>query len=832
MAKLNRFIFLSAAVAVAAFSFLNSYNLAYAMTPAITSIVSTGSGDYVQINVTGDPNASVFLFAGSYSIFLGDLSSSGTNSFSVGSSQSENQTISIASNTTVYVKTGGINGTTSNQATWPYIQNSTTTSTLTLSQTALLLNAGQTSTITASANSLYLLSNSTPAIANINFNANQITIQALTYGSTVADICVVGSTSNCANITVTVQNSSSQQLTFSQNNFSIVSGQSIPVTVTGGSGIYTISNNSNTGAIQTSLNGSTVTLTATSNSGSDSITVCTTDLTDCGIINVSATSLNSTTVSFSQTSPVVPIGQSTTVTIYGGTGSNFYVSANSNPSIVQANINSNILTLIASAGAGTSNISVCAYAGSCASLVANVTSATSNGSISLSQNAISILAGQNTTITILGGSIPYSMSAPNAANIFNGVINGNTLTIYGVNPGSATANICASVGCTTLSVTINNINSSTNPITFSQNNILLNIGQQMTVYISGGISSGSYYISSNSASAVASEQINADAINITAMQSGSATVLICQSGGQCADLYITVSGTSSTNTTGQLVLNPSSLYLTVGQNTAVSITGSGSYYISSNSTPSIASVSLSGSSLSVYAIGLGSDNVSICESGGQCASLYITVSAQAGSGAQLVLSQTSLSLNVGQNSTVYITGDGSYYVSNNSTPGVASAQISGSSVIISAIIAGTDNVSICQSGGQCANLYVTVSGTTSTNVVTPTTTSAYVFSRYLGYGDKGDDVLKLQQILTQLGFLTATPTGHYGPATVAAIKLFQHAHGINQTGNVGPLTETALNQLSIPGSTAAAPTVNSSEISAIQQQIQQLLSQIAQMQGQ
>ena len=750
MSNFHKCLFLSVAIIAVAFVSLNFPALAYAMIPTITSIVSTGNGDYVQINVTGDPNASVFLRDGSYAIFLGDLSPTGIGQFSLGSSQSENQNVSIASNTMVYVTTGGINGTSSSSVSWPYMTGLSAANNLTLSQNgglststlALLLNAGQTSIITASANYLYVLSNTTPAIANINLNANQITVTANTYGSTVANVCVVGSTTNCANITVTVQNSSTQQLTFSQNNFSIYSGQSIPVTIIGGSGVYTISNNSNPSAVQANLNGSVVTLIANSTSGASSITVCTTDMNYCGIINVSASTINSTAITFSQTNPVVPFGQSTTVTIYGGTGTNFYVASNSNPSIAQANINSNILTLVGNASVGTSAISICAYAGSCASLTANVSNASSSGAISLSQNSVSILAGQSSNITISGGSTPYSLSA-NSSNIFNGVVNGNILTIYGVNPGTATANVCSSAGCTVLSVTINSIASTINPPTFSQNNILLNVGQQATVYISGN---SGYYIANNTGANIASASISASAVVVSAINAGSANISVCQSGGQCATLYVTVSGSASV--------------------------------------------------------------------------------------VQLLLSQTSLSLTPGQSTTVYITGNGGYYISSNPSSGIASSAISGSSIIVNAISIGTDNISICQSGGQCAILYVTVSGqTVTTNAVTPAIISNYIFSRYLFYGVNGDDVLQLQKVLSEKGFLSATPNGHYGLATVEAVKKFQKAHNIDPLGAVGPSTRSILNALLIPAAASnSANTTKEQQISTIQQAISQLLAQIAQLQ--
>jgi hypothetical protein len=732
---MNRKIFLSATILIAIISFFNFPNLASAMVPTL-SVMSTGSGDNVQINVNGDSNVSVLLFTGTQMAVLGNTNSSGIFSTTISSATAVPN--GIVSNAIVYVKTNGLSGTQSNSVSWPYIQSSTTSGTLTLTQNALLLNAGQNSTITANANSLYLLSNSSPSIANVNFNANQITVQAITYGSTVANVCVVGSTTNCANITVTVQNSGASQLTFSQNNFSIYSGQNIAVTVSGGSGNYTILNNSNSSAVQANLNGSTVTLIAGGSTGSASVTICTTDTSACGIINVNATTVNSTAVTFSQTNPVVQIGQTTTVTIYGGAGTNFYVASNSNPSIVQANIVGSILTLIGSSNTGIANISVCAYAGSCGSVVANVSSASTGGALTLSQSTVSVLAGQSLSITISGGSIPYTFSAPNSNSIVSGAINGNVLTIYGVNVGTATANVCSSAGCTTLSVTVNSTTSSGNPPTFSQNNILLTAGQQTTIYVSG---TGSYYLANNSNSGIASAQVSANAVTVSAMMAGTTNISICQNGSQCATLYITVSGT--TNNT-----------------------------------------------------------------------------------AQLVLSQTSLSLTVGQNTSVTISGNGNYYVSSNSTPSVALAQISVNSINVSGLSVGTDTVLVCQSSGQCSNMSVTVSAPTPIISATPTVV-AYIFPRYLGFNDKGEDVLKLQQILAKKGYLSSTPNGHYGPATFAAVKLFQKANGIRQTGNVGVSTKDALNKLEASSEVSS----NTDQNSLLQQQIQQLLAQVAQMQN-
>ncbi len=74
---------------------------------------------------------------------------------------------------------------------------------------------------------------------------------------------------------------------------------------------------------------------------------------------------------------------------------------------------------------------------------------------------------------------------------------------------------------------------------------------------------------------------------------------------------------------------------------------------------------------------------------------------------------------------------------------------------------------------------------------TPTPTVAPPTGK-LQSGDKGDDVKKVQNRLTELGYFTGTIDGKFGTATVAALKAFQKKNGLTQDGVCGTKTIAVL----------------------------------------
>ncbi len=63
----------------------------------------------------------------------------------------------------------------------------------------------------------------------------------------------------------------------------------------------------------------------------------------------------------------------------------------------------------------------------------------------------------------------------------------------------------------------------------------------------------------------------------------------------------------------------------------------------------------------------------------------------------------------------------------------------------------------------------------------------------LSLGDSGDNIQRVQNLLSQLGYLkSANATGYYGEVTENAVKLFQQTNGLSADGTVGVMTMAKL----------------------------------------
>jgi ferredoxin len=519
---------------VASFSMISA---AYALTPTFSAFY-TGNGDYVQINVTNtDANESVLLDSSSNIQSLGTTNSSGNFSATISTSQ-----YNITPGSIVYVT---VNGQESSSIQWPYTSGNTS---FTLNQTSLSLAIGQSSIITASTGGpFFLSSNSSPAVANVSFNGSQITIAANTAGTTNLSICLVSNTASCQTETVSVSGSTSQTINFSQNNINIPIGSTATVSVSGGTGVYSISSNSAPTTVGATISGNAVSLYASNVAGSASITVCSTNLSSCGVINltVGGSSTYSSLI-FSNTAPSLSVGQALSITITGGVAP-YYISSNSNSSIVQASVSGNVVTLSGRA-AGSASITVCSNTNACQTLPVTVGS-TSSGALTFGQSNVALTSGGSDTVTITGGSGTYYISSNSNGSVASAAVSGASVMLGGVATGIDDVTICSNSGqCGTIYVTVNGSGTTTNTgsaLTLTQ---VLSVNQGINILLSGG--TAPYSISSNARSIFSATINSGDILTLAGIGAGQSSVTVCSANSICMPVYVDVtaatSGTSGT----------------------------------------------------------------------------------------------------------------------------------------------------------------------------------------------------------------------------------------------------------------------------------------------
>jgi uncharacterized cupredoxin-like copper-binding protein len=450
---------------------------------------------------------------------------------------------------------------------------------------------------------------------------------------------------------------------------------------------------------------------------------------------------SSSSIYFSPSSVSLAAGQSSTVSIYNNNNynsSSYYISSNSNSSVASASVSGSSL-YVSGLTTGSTNIIVCQsnYSSSCATLYVTVTGNNyGNGNIYFSPSSVSLAAGQSSTVSIYNNNYnsgSYYVSSNSNSSVATASISGSSLYVSGLIAGSTNIIVCQSSyssSCATLYITVSGSSCgysgcSSGNIYFSPSSVSLAAGQSSTVSVYNNYNSGSYYISSNSNSSVASASVSGSSLYVSGLTAGSTNIMVCQSGysSSCATLYVTVTGSvlgASTN----IWFSPQSPTMYAGQSLAVSVNsgvygstaysyGSTAYYVSSNSNPGVVTASLNGTVLNLYANTNGTDNISVCSSAlGFCNTLYVTVGTGGNYGGTLSLSQTSITLAPGQSGNVNIYGSGSYYVSSNGSNYVANAVVSGNVLSVYASQVGNTTISVCQSGyGSCATLSVTVSGT-------------------------------------------------------------------------------------------------------------------------
>jgi hypothetical protein len=227
----------------------------------------------------------------------------------------------------------------------------------------------------------------------------------------------------------------------------------------------------------------------------------------------------------------------------------------------------------------------------------------------------------------------------------------------------------------------------------------------------------------------------------------------------------------------------------------------GQFSIAGISNNAVVQVSLTGSLLTLTGLTPGTSSVTVCQVGSQCAVTSVNVVATTTAPtAQTVLA---VPVALGGSISIPISGSAAPYYVTQLTTGFLNASVLGNVLTVNGVAQGTSPLTVCSVNGGCSSLtFVVVPQlNASAPVILPAATLAsamngvaLVFSRAMAAGEESDDVMTLQKKLHDEGFFNGTYSRKYGSLTMTAVKKYQKAHGLTQTGNVGPSTRAALNK--------------------------------------
>ncbi len=325
-------------------------------------------------------------------------------------------------------------------------------------------------------------------------------LQSMTVGTTGAtgSLSTTFSTTDITNnsqVFVIVNGSQSNSVTWSNGGSSgynimfngstngssnITTGQNGTVTLSGGSGSYYISSNSNAGGVTPTISGNTLTLYG-AGAGQASIVVCSTGG-GCGTIITTVTTTNTGfgSPTLSQTSLNVNQGSQGYITLSGG--SSPYTVSSVSGSGVSTTISGNTLYVNGNV-MGTNVINVCSSNGNCTPLSVNVQSAntTTTGTGGQISFMLPLTVGQNAVIPLSGGVGSYYLQSPMSSPALAS-INGSNLVLNGQMMGSGTVTICQTGGtmCMPLMVMVSQATTPTTGGTGSTYPFTMNLSQGMS----------------------------------------------------------------------------------------------------------------------------------------------------------------------------------------------------------------------------------------------------------------------------------------------------------------------------------------------------------------
>ena len=493
-----------------------------------------------------------------------------------------------------------------------------------------------------------------------------------------------------------------------------VGGSSQNVTITGSNkGGLSISSGATNSYVTPTLSGDTLTLTPKA-AGTTNITIK--EANGGQTVTIAVTVRKTSIIATPKSVTAYVGGSNQQVTLSGNYMGELSVETPINEKIATASLDKDSKTLtISPKVAGTTSITIKEANGN---EKVTISVKVIESDIKVSSSSVTAYVGGNSRqVTIDGTDLgALSISGKPKEGVATASLSGNTLTINPVGAGTTSVTVMESNGNKKVTVSINVLATSVN----AQSVNVFEGGASKNIQITGQ-HMGSLSIESGPNTGIATVDLNGTELTVTPVKAGNTSVTIKESNGNAkATISITVTATS-------IDANNKNVTLYVGgssQNVTISGTQAGAFSIKTGPTSTIATATLSGSTLTIRPVAAGETDIVVKEANGNKeVTIHVTVIATS-----IDASNKNVIAYVGgSNQTVTITGTnaGTFSILTPPNSTYVTATLSGSTLTISPKAAGKTSVVVKEANGnRTVTINIEVRKTTIT--ATNTNVTAYV----------------------------------------------------------------------------------------------------------
>lgn len=551
----------------------------------------------------------------------------------------------------------------------------------------------------------YAASTSNAAVATVAVSGTSLTIAPHALG--VATLLLLDSVGAKMEISVSVGSSTqvAPLRTTAASAVGLSVGSAASYLISGGVAPY-VSSSSNTAAVVSGVSGATLTVAAQQTAGTAQVLVIDAAGTQVAI----AVTVGSATVEPLFTSAPSSITMSSgagpsSFTVGGGFPP--YVASSSNPGVASASVSAN--TLSVSGGAvGSASVVVTDAVGTRVEFGVSVGAATPVATLRTdAPSALTLTAGNARSFTVAGGQGAYVAHSANEG-VATARIAGASLTITAAGSGSTQVSVQDAAGNqVVIAVTVGA--ATVQPLfTSAPSSITLSSGVGPSSFtVGGGVLP---YSASSSNPGVASVSVSGNALSVSGMAVGSASVVVTDAVGNRVDFGVNVG--STTPVTALRTDAPSALTLSAGNSRTYAVAGGQGAYTANSANEGVATARIASGSLTITAAGSGSTQVLVQDAAGNQVVIAVTVGGPTPA-ALFLATPAAVTIPTGAVPASYAIGGGTPpYTVQTSDAAVASATVSGASLTVAGVRQGNATVTVFDAAGAQASVSVTVSPST------------------------------------------------------------------------------------------------------------------------